>query len=398
MTQPLTIGVALERAPGENRVALAPSQVKTLRSAGFDVAVESGAGERAWFGDHSYEEAGARLVDRPTLAARTDVLVCVGRPDADLVEGLRTGSMVLGMLRPLDDPGYVASLAAAGLDLVSLDLLPRMLSRAQPMDAITSQSNIAGYKAVLVAANAFGRFLPMLVTAAGTTRPASVLVLGAGVAGLQAIGTARRLGAVVSAYDVRPTARDEIASVGATYLDLAVSGAAGSGGYARELSEEEQATQQEALNAAIAKFDIVITTALVPGRRPPVLVTAKAVAAMAPGSIVVDMAAGPLGGNVEGSRPDQTWITGGGVTLIGAANLAATVPNAASAAYSRNATAALQHLVKDATLAIDLTDEIQAGIVVAQDGQIVQPAVSALLAVPQPATTRSSQAEGTRHE
>jgi NAD(P) transhydrogenase subunit alpha len=245
------------------------------------------------------------------------------------------------------------------------------------MDALSSQANVAGYKAVLVAAEHFDRFFPMLITAAGTARPARVLVLGAGVAGLQAIGTARRLGAIVSGYDVRPSSKQEVESLGATFVELtSVGTAAGDGGYARELSAEEREAQQDELTAHIARHDVIITTAQVPGRRPPLLVTEDAIKAMSGGSVIVDMGASSLGGNVAGSRPDETVVTENGVTVIGAGALASSVPTAASNAYSRNISALLLHMTKDGALAIDLSDEIQAGVVVAVQGKIVHPALA----------------------
>jgi NAD(P) transhydrogenase subunit alpha len=249
------------------------------------------------------------------------------------------------------------------------------------MDALTSQANVAGYKAALVGAAAFGRFFPLLITAAGTARPAKVLVLGTGVAGLQAIGTARRLGAVVSAYDVRPQTKTEVESLGATFIELtSVGPAAGEGGYARALAEDERQAQQAELAGHIARHDVVLTTAQVPGRRPPLLVTDEAIKAMAAGSVIVDMGAGPLGGNVSGSVPDTETVTENGVTVIGAGSLAATVPTAASAAFARNVSALLLHMVAGGDLAIDLTDEIQAGVVITHDGAVVHTATAALLA------------------
>jgi len=245
------------------------------------------------------------------------------------------------------------------------------------MDALSSQANIAGYKAAVLAAAEFGRFFPLLITAAGTARPAKVLVLGTGVAGLQAIGTARRLGAVVSAYDVRPATRAEVESLGATFVELAAVGpAAGDGGYARALTDDERQAQQDELASHIARHDVVITTAQVPGRRPPVLVTADALKTMAAGSVVVDMGASDLGGNVEGSRPDGTVITENGVTVIGAGHLASTMPAAASAMYARNVSALLLYLVKDGKLALDLSDDLQAGVVVTRDGSVIHPALA----------------------
>jgi NAD(P) transhydrogenase subunit alpha len=300
------------------------------------------------------------------------------------------------MLSPLTEPGYARRLADLGVTAISLDGLPRMLSRAQPMDALSSQSSVAGYKAVVLAADLYGRYFPLLITAAGTDRPAEVLVLGIGVAGLQAIGTARRLGAMVKAYDVRPEAKAEAESVGATFLNLtSVGGGSGEGGYARALTAEEQAAQQQELTDHIGRQDIVIATARVPGRRPPLLVSEEAVKAMQPGSVVVDLAASSLGGNVHGSRPGETVVTGGGVTIVGADNLAASMPTAASNAYARNVAALLRHLVRDGALAIDLTDEIQAGVVVAHGGAVVHPAVARLLTDPSGAGTAGSDVEGT---
>jgi NAD(P) transhydrogenase subunit alpha len=263
---------------------------------------------------------------------------------------------------------------------ISLDGLPRTLSRAQSMDALTSQANVAGYKAALIAAAAYGRFFPLLITAAGTARPAKLLVLGAGVAGLQAIGTARRLGAQVSGYDVRPASKGEVESLGATFIELtSVTNAAGEGGYARELTADERDAQQAELTSHIARHDVVITTAQVPGRRPPLLITEDAVKAMAAGSVIVDMGASPLGGNVAGSVPEETVVTENGVTIIGAQNLPSTVPTAASSAYSRNISALLLNMTSDGALKIDLSDEIQAGVIVTHDGKVVHPAVARLL-------------------
>ncbi len=372
--------VVKETAPGERRVALVPDAVARLRPAGIEVLVESGAGEGAWLSDAVYADAGASIVSTAELYRTADVVLTVTRPSAAAVSELRKGQAVIGMLAPLTNPELAATLAARGVTAISLDGLPRTLSRAQPMDALTSQSNVAGYKAALVAATEFGRFFPMLITAAGTARPAKVLVLGAGVAGLQAIGTARRLGAVVSGYDVRPTSKAEVESLGATFVELtSVESGAGEGGYARELTAEERQAQQEELTGHIARHDVVITTAQVPGRRPPLLVTEDAIKAMAPGSVIVDMGASALGGNVTGSRPGETVVTGNGITLVGADNLPATVPTAASNSYSRNISALLLHLTKDGALAIDTSDEIQAGVVITHGGKVVQEDVAALL-------------------
>ena len=377
----MKVAVVKETAPGEHRVALVPEAVGRRKGAGIEVLVESGAGDGAWFADSAYAGAGATIATREELLASADLIVTVTRPGEEVAAGLRSGQAVLGMLNPRADPRQVAGLAARGVTVISLDGLPRTLPKAQAMDALTSQANVAGYKAVLVAAAAFGRFFPLLITAAGTARPAKVLILGTGVAGLQAIGTARRLGAVVSAYDVRPQTKTEVESLGGTFIELtSVGSAAGEGGYARALTEEEQQAQQAELIGHIARHDVVITTAQVPGRRPPVLLTADAVKAMSAGAVVVDMAAGPLGGNVAGSAPDETIVTENGVSVIGAGNLAATVPTAASNAFARNVSSLLQHLVADGALAIDPSDDIQAGVVIAHGGTVIHPATAALLA------------------
>jgi len=374
------VAVVKENAPGERRVALVPDAVPRLVKVGLDVLVETGAGERAWFPDHAYAEAGAAVVSHQEAVETADILIFVGRPATDDITRLKAGQAVVGMLQPLVEPELARDLAAAEVTAISLDGIPRTVSAAQTMDALTSQANIAGYKAVLVAATAFGRFFPLLITAAGTARPAEVLVLGAGVAGLQAIGTARRLGAVVSAYDVRPAAKGEVESLGGTFLSVgAVEDAGTAGGYARALTETEQQAQQEQLNAHISRRDVVITTAQVPGRRPPLLVSAQAIKNMRPGSVIVDIAAGPLGGNVELSRPEETIVTDNGITIIGAGNLAATMPTAASAAYARNVSALLSHMIRDGALVIDADDEIQAGVLVSHAGKVTQPAVAELL-------------------
>jgi NAD(P) transhydrogenase subunit alpha len=372
--------VIKESAPGERRVALVPETVPRLVQAGLEVLVEEGAGDGAWFPDSAYTAAGAKIASTSDLYASADVILTVTRPDADSVSRLRAGQTVIGMLSPLIEPELARTLAQRNVTAVSLDGLPRTLSRAQGMDALTSQANVAGYKAVLIAADAYGRFFPLLITAAGTARPAKLLVLGTGVAGLQAIGTARRLGAQVSGYDVRPASKGEVESLGATFIELTSPvSAAGEGGYARELTAEERNAQQAELAAHIARHDVVITTAQVPGRRPPLLVTEDAVSAMASGSVIVDMGSSPLGGNVAGSEPGETLVTPNGVTIIGAQNLPSTVPTAASNAFSRNISALLLHMTKDGALAIDTADEIQAGVIISHDGEVVHPAVLKLL-------------------
>jgi len=372
----MQVSVLKETAPGERRVALVPETVAKLRAAGLDVVIETGAGEGAWFTDDSYADAGATVGSRADALA-AEVVLMVGKPDQAAVAAFRPGQVIIGLLAPLTDPDLAAGLAAAGVTALSLDMIPRTLPRAQPMDALSSQANIAGYKAAVLAAAEYGRFFPLLITAAGTARPARVLVLGTGVAGLQAIGTARRLGALVSAYDVRPETRTEAESVGATFIELSSVGpASGAGGYARDLSEDERMAQQQELAGHIARHDIIITTAQVPGRRPPVLVTDDALKAMAAGSVIVDMGASELGGNVAGSVPGEKVVTESGVTIIGASGLASSMAAAASSMYARNISALLLYLVKDGALALDGEDELQAGVIITADGAIVHPALS----------------------
>ena len=370
----LVVGVLGEDAPGERRVAVTPDAVGRLRAVGLsDVLVEPGAGEGAFYPDDAYTQAGALVVARDALLARADIVVCVRAPSPSTLTALRPRQLLLGMLRPDLDLALAIRLADAKVTTVSFEGLLRTLSRAQSLDALTSQANVAGYKAVLVAAGAYGGFFPMLMTAAGTTRPASVLVLGAGVAGLQAIATAKRLGARVTGYDVRAEAQGDVASLGAAFLDLGGVSVVSEGGYARPLTTEESAAQQQALVQAISAFDVVITTAQVPGRRPPVLVPREALDRMAAGSVVVDLAASPLGGNVDGSVPDATVVTDRGVTVVGAGNLPSQVPRAASTAYARNVTALLALLIRDGGVQIDLQDEVQAGLVVTHDGVVSRP-------------------------
>jgi H+-translocating NAD(P) transhydrogenase subunit alpha len=372
----MRVAVVKESAPGERRVALVPEAVTKLRAAGLEILVESGAGDGAWVSDDAFTEAGASIVAHEELGQAADVIVMVGRPGEQAMAGLRPGQTVLGMLAPLGDPSFAQRLAEAGVTAISLDLIPRTLPRAQSMDALTSQANIAGYKAAVLAADTFGRFFPLLITAAGTARPARVLVLGTGVAGLQAIGTARRLGAVVSAYDVRPETKTEVESLGATFIELtSVGSASGEGGYARALTEEERQAQQDELAGHISRHDVVITTAQVPGRRPPLLVTPDALKSMAAGSVIVDMGASTLGGNVAGSQPGETVVTENGVTVVGAGTLPSTMPAAASAMYARNISSLLLYLVKDGSLTIDLSDDLQRGVVITYEGRVVHPAL-----------------------
>jgi len=384
----MKVAVVKETGRAERRVALVPETVAKLRSSGHEVLVETGAGAGAFLPDESYSEAGAAVVTADQLGT-ADAVLMVGRPDASQIARLRSGQALFGMLAPLTDPALVDQLARAGVTAISLDLIPRTLPRAQPMDALTSQSNIAGYKAALLGATTFGRFFPLLITAAGTARPAKVLVLGTGVAGLQAIGTARRLGALVSAYDVRPETKTEVESLGATFIELtSVGPAGGAGGYARALTDAERAAQQAELADHIARHDVVITTAQVPGRRPPLLVVSEAMKSMAPGSVLVDMGASELGGNVEGSVPGETIVADNGITIVGAENLASTMATAASMMYARNVSALLTYMSPDGQLKVDLDDELVAGVVITHDGQVVHPALTRALA---PADTEAAR-------
>lgn len=351
---PVSIGVLREAAADETRVALTPAVVTSLATSGATVTVEKGAGERAGFLDADFAAAGATLATRKVTLG-SQVVVSVGRPDAAATKALKPGQALVGLLDSWHRPEELT--AREGVNVLSLDRLPRQVSRAQTMDALSSQASISGYRAAIVAAGAYGRYFPMMVTAAGTAKPATVLVLGAGVAGLQAIATARRLGARVTGYDVRPAAREEVTSLGAAFLATSVN-AVGEGGYARELSAEESATQRAELAKAIAGFDIVITTAKVPGRRPPELVDANTVAAMRRGSVVVDLAAGELGGNVAGVKPESRIETAGGVTLIGAGEIARDMAPAASDAYARNVAAVINAIIRDGELVIDPDDEV----------------------------------------
>ena len=376
----MKVGVPKETLPGERRVALVPDVLPKLKAAGIDVLVERGAGAAASYTDAMYAEAGATLISGDEAWSLADCVVKVQGPSRAEVGKLRAGQALVGLLSPLIEPGLMASLAEHGVTAISLDAIPRTLSRAQTMDVLSSQANIAGYKAVLVAAEAFGRYFPLLTTAAGTAKPANVLILGIGVAGLQAIGTARRLGAVVSAYDVRPETAEQAESLGARFVKLKTSiDATGSGGYARELTGEERAAQQAELNGVIGGMDVVITTAQVPGRKPPVLVTAEAVQGMKPGSVILDMAASALGGNCELSKPGETILSANGVAILAPDNLPATVPISASQFYARNLQELLVHLVKDGELALDPADEITAGVLITHGGKVVQPATARLL-------------------
>lgn len=367
-TQEATVsfGVLNETSEHESRVALTPDIVARLRKAGVSCLIERGAGLAAQYTDDDYAKAGASVLPADEVIAKADALGFVDRPSTELLGRLKPGTWVIGMLGSFTDAEYVAALDKAGLVGVAMEKLPRQLSSAQSMDEMTSQNSVMGYKAALVAANAYGSFFPMMTTAAGTIRPAKVLILGAGIAGLQAIGTARRLGAVVTAYDVRPASRGEVESLGAKFLDLGLdfSAGQGEGGYARALTPEEQAAQQAAVDQKAAGFDVIITTAKVPGRKPPVLLTKVGVDGLKRGAVIVDCAASDLGGNVEGSTVG-TSVTDGGVTIIGAPYLASDVSNTAANLLARNVGDVLAHFVKDGRLSIDLHEELDDALIVA---------------------------------
>ncbi|WP_199430254.1 Re/Si-specific NAD(P)(+) transhydrogenase subunit alpha [Qaidamihabitans albus] len=355
---PPTIGVVKETKPDERRVALVPKLVERLTKRGLRVVVEGGAGAAAHLPDELYEQAGAEIGD----AWGADVVLKVAPPTRADIERLAPGTVLIGFLAPLSNVDELAALKQSGVRAFAVESIPR-ISRAQAMDALSSQSSVAGYRAVLLAAQRLTRFFPMLTTAAGTVPPAKVLVLGAGVAGLQALATAKRLGARATGYDVRPEVAEQVRSVGATWLDLGIE-AVGEGGYARELTEEERAEQQRRLTEAITGFDVVITTALVPGRKAPKLVTAEAVRGMQPGSVVVDMA-GEAGGNCELTEPGRD-VVAHEVTICSPLNLPAEMPAHASELYSRNLTELLELLVdENGKLALDFSDEIVAGACVA---------------------------------
>jgi NAD(P) transhydrogenase subunit alpha len=335
-------------------VALVPEAVSKLKAAGFDIAVERGAGVAASFPDHTYGEAGAELVDQVWDA---DGVVKVRKPTAEEMQRLREGQLLIGFLEPLTDASGIERLSQRGVNAFAMESIPR-ITRAQPMDALSSQATVSGYKAVLIAAERLPRFFPMLMTAAGTVAPAKVLVLGAGVAGLQAIATAHRLGAVVAGFDVRPVVKEQVESLGATFLELGVRAEETAGGYAQELTAEEQQRQQEALAERIPDYDVVITTALVPGRPAPKLIPAASVARMRPGSVIVDLAA-EAGGNSEVTEPGEI-VERDGVTVIGLTNLPSSMPFHASQLYARNVSALLQHLAPNGELTLDWDDEITA--------------------------------------
>ena len=365
----MKVATPKELVHDERRVALVPDTATKLIAAKLEVSVQVGAGGSAFIPDESYEKAGARLVTHAAdLLVDADVVLKVQAPMPSEVELLPKGAVLISFLQPATQGDIVKALARRGVTAFSLELLPR-ISRAQSMDALSSQASAAGYKAVLMAGERLGKFFPMMMTAAGTVAPARVLVMGAGVAGLQAIATARRLGAVVSAYDVRPAVKEEVQSLGGTFIELALETQEGEGGYAREQSEEFLRKQRELIGEHVAKSDVVITTAAVPGRRAPLLVTGDMVKGMRPGSVIVDLAS-ETGGNVELTEAGKD-VDVNGVTIIGTRNVPSTMPLATSQLYARNVANLLLHLVKDGAITLDFADEITKGACVTHDGEIV---------------------------
>jgi NAD(P) transhydrogenase subunit alpha len=387
----MKVAILKEAAPGETRVAMVPAVLGDLRKAGFEVVVQAGAGSRAGLPDQAFQEAGATVLEDPAAVLEgAHALLRVAPPPSDATAPpLPRGAVVIGFLAPLDHPERVQGLADAGVTALSMEMVPRT-TRAQRMDALSSQASAAGYRAVLLGANHLGRFLPMLTTAAGTLPPARVLILGAGVAGLQAIATARRLGAVVEAFDVRPAVSEQVQSLGARFLEPAEAVAAeGAGGYASTLSEDQQARVEALMASAVPQNDMVITTAQIPGRPAPRLVDASMVEAMRPGSVIVDLAAAS-GGNCALTRADEV-VQHRGVTILGPTNLAASLPVHASQMYARNVASLLLHMVKDGALVVSLEDEIVAGSCLTHEGQVVHPALRERLGLPPLAASGPAQ-------
>ena len=373
----MKVGVVKETLPGERRVAVVPDTVAKLVAAKLEVAIQAGAGSEAFYADDAYQKAGGTLVpEARAVLSQADAVLKVQPPSQDEIGALKSGAILISFLQPSAHADVVKALAAQKVTAFSLELVPR-ISRAQSMDALSSQAGVAGYKAVLIAANRLGKFFPLLITAAGTVTPSRVLVLGAGVAGLQAIATARRLGAVVEAYDVRPAVKDEVKSLGASFVELPLQAQEGQGGYAAQQSEEFLRRQRELIGDHVAASDVVITTAAVPGRKAPILVTKDMVARMRPGSVIVDLAA-DTGGNVELTKAGEAVVSGG-VTIDGPRNLASSMPVHASQLFSRNVSTLLLSLVKDGEPNIDFNDEIVKGSCLTNAGELVHPQAKALL-------------------
>ncbi|MBN2024179.1 MAG: Re/Si-specific NAD(P)(+) transhydrogenase subunit alpha [Pirellulales bacterium] len=395
----MIVAVVKETFPGERRVALVPTLVPALLKAGLEVRVETGAGQAAGFPDQQYADKGANIAAGRDDVLAADVILRVRaaganrKADEDEPGRYRSGQVVIGMCDPLDQPAAIQPLAQAGITLFALELLPR-ITRAQSMDVLSSMATVSGYRAVLLAAQTLPRMFPMLMTAAGTVTPAKVFIVGAGVAGLQAIATAKRLGAVVSAYDVRPVVKEQCESVGAKFIELALdtAQAEGKGGYAQAMGEEFYARQREMMTRVVAEHDVVITTAVIPGKKAPVLITAEMVAGMAPGSVIIDLAA-ERGGNCELTRPDET-VVHEGVTILGPTNLPAGAPYHASQMYAKNVTTFLLHLLADGRVKIDRQDEIVAETLLALGGRVVHPRICELLGVQPPVAAPEETTKG----
>jgi NAD(P) transhydrogenase subunit alpha len=370
------VGILSETAPGERRVAATPQTAATFLEWGWQVDVESGAGVEAGFPDRLFSEVGATIVDGPTARA-ADIVLCVTAPQQ--LNELKRGSVLVGFLDPFVDADLISTLNAAGITALAVEAIPRT-TLAQSMDALSSQANIGGYAAALLAANSSPKLLPMMVTAAGTIPPSKALILGVGVAGLQAIATARRLGAIVHAYDIRPETQEQVESLGAKFV-AAPTEEMDEGGYAKEVGQDTQAAQHAALAPHVAESDLVITTAQIPGRPAPLLITDEMVASMAPGSVIIDMAAGS-GGNVAPSRPDM-MVDVAGVHIYGPTNLPAQIPHDSSRMYSRNLVALLERTRHEDGFTIDLGDEIIGGTTISHGGEVVHPRSRQLLGLPE---------------
>jgi len=385
----MKIAVPRETAEGETRVALTPQIAGQLVADGLEVLVEAGAGEASSNLDEAYTEAGARIVpDAPTLYGEADLVLRVGRPSDEEVQMLRKGTVLIGTLGVLAKPELAEKLAERGVTAISMDAIPR-ITRAQSMDTLSSQATVGGYKAVLIVADRLPKFMPMLTTAAGTVRPARGIVMGAGVAGLMAIGTARRLGAVVEATDVRPAVKEQVQSLGGTFLEVEMtdeekSKAETAGGYATEMSDDYKRRQAELIAERVKEADFIITTALIPGRPAPRLVTDAMVKSMKPGSVIVDMAA-EMGGNVEGTEPGKEVVKHG-VRIIGLTNLPATMPGSATQMYAKNVQTLVKHLVKDGKIDLDFDDEITRGATITHRGKVVHEATAKALGIEDSAT------------
>ena len=392
----MKIAVPRETAEGETRVALTPQIAGQLIEDGVDVLVQAGAGEASSNTDDAYRKAGATIVpDAPALYEKADLVLRVGRPSDEEVEMLRKGSILIGTLGTLAKPELAQKLAKQGVTAISMDAIPR-ITRAQSMDTLSSQATVGGYKAVLIAAERLPKFMPLLTTAAGTVRPARGIVMGAGVAGLMAIGTARRLGAVVEATDVRPVVKEQVQSLGGTFIEVEMTDeekakAESAGGYATEMSDDYKRRQAELIAERVKEADFIITTALIPGRPAPKLVTDEMVKSMKPGSVIVDMAA-EMGGNVEGTEPDKEVVRHG-VTIIGLTNLPATMPGSATQMYAKNLQTLIKHLLSDGELKLDFDDEITRGATITHGGKVVHEATAKALGIEVAAPPAASEAK-----